>query len=63
MKTLILESGTYKVFAEYRECIPSDRKQLRILSQLTDSKNPDELQVQFEMTLNEEEIKRLKDFL
>ena len=63
MKTLILESGTYKLFAEYKDCIPDTHKELVISSQLTDSKNPDEFQVQFRVTLNESERETLKNFL
>lgn len=64
MKTLIQESGVYKLYAEFRNCEnPNNLVELRLLSQWDAARNPDELHVKLSLILTPEERKRLKDFL
>lgn len=64
MKTLLSDSGDYKVYVEVNSYLRSDGGvELKFTSKWDSAKNPDEEQVRFRTILTAEQRKILKDLL
>jgi len=64
MKNLVIDNGTYKVFAEVNEYLRSNGNvELKFSSLWEDAKNSDEFQTKFRLILTPDQRKILKDLL
>lgn len=64
MQKQISENSGYRVFVEVIDGdYPKGMKHVRFLTTYNNSKNPNEAQVKFSMSLNENEIEELKNCL
>ncbi len=64
MKHLLSNTTNYRVYVEITDIdYPVGSKNVAILTQYIDSKNPDELQQKFNMILTKEEVRNLGLFL